>query len=313
MADIAVKDLSTVAPGTGDKALIADASNAGEASLVDIDAIAARATSNGAAAASALTAHTGNTSNPHATTAAQVGAYSAAQTDTLLSGKANTAHTHTLSQVTDAGSAAALNAPASGNAAAGEAVKGSDTRLSDARPPTAHTHPASDIASGTIATGRLGSGTPDATKFLRGDQTWATPSGGASETRIVLRTNDYTPSATPPASGVAAIGDDNAAQAITDLSAFTEAKLLFGSSWQSGGAAPYMAVQYRVAGGSWLYLDGVSGPAASMAGGGYSAVQSSGWVTIASAARALVQLRLVTRGGDGSTAYNYNAPVLLVR
>jgi hypothetical protein len=52
------------------------------------------------------------------------------------------------------GTAAVLNAPASGDAASGEAVKGNDTRLTNARTPTAHTHPVSDI-SDSGATGRL--------------------------------------------------------------------------------------------------------------------------------------------------------------
>ena len=54
-------------------------------------------------------------------------------------------HTHTLSEITDSGTAAALNVPASGNAGAAEVVKGNDTRLTDGRTPLAHTHPISNI------------------------------------------------------------------------------------------------------------------------------------------------------------------------
>jgi hypothetical protein len=39
---------------------------------------------------------------------------------------------------------------------------------------------ASAITAGTVATARLGSGTADATTFLRGDQTYAAPGGGAT-------------------------------------------------------------------------------------------------------------------------------------
>lgn len=39
---------------------------------------------------------------------------------------------------------------------------------------------ASALGAGTVATARLGSGTANSTTFLRGDQTWATPSGGSA-------------------------------------------------------------------------------------------------------------------------------------
>lgn len=53
-------------------------------------------------------------------------------------GAAATGHTHTLSNISDAGTAASRNAPASGDATSAQVVLGSDTRLTDSRVPTSH-------------------------------------------------------------------------------------------------------------------------------------------------------------------------------
>lgn len=70
--------------------------------------------------------------------AAEVAARDAAIATASTADRARSNHTgqQLLSTISDAGTAAALNVPALGNAAAGEVVKGSDSRLSDSRTPT---------------------------------------------------------------------------------------------------------------------------------------------------------------------------------
>ena len=57
-----------------------------------------------------IQAHVSSTSNPHSVTAAQVGAYTSGAVDTLLSGKSDTSHSHTLDGLSDV----AITTPTSG-------------------------------------------------------------------------------------------------------------------------------------------------------------------------------------------------------
>ena len=93
------------------------------------------------------------------------------------------------------GTAGVVEAGAFGTSA-GTFCEGNDARLSNSRTPTSHTHAASDItsglaasattdttnasniSSGTLATARMGSGTPSASNYLRGDGSWQTVTAG---------------------------------------------------------------------------------------------------------------------------------------
>ena len=61
---------------------------------------------------------------------------------------------------------------------------------------------ASDITTGTIATARLASGTANNTTFLRGDQTWAVPSGGGGGSSPVITVFSSSGTYTNPQTGV---------------------------------------------------------------------------------------------------------------
>lgn len=61
-----------------------------------------------------------------------------------------------------------------------QAAAGNDARLSDARTPTAHRATHGLGGSDALTAADLATGTADTTTFLRGDRTWAAPSGGGA-------------------------------------------------------------------------------------------------------------------------------------
>jgi hypothetical protein len=75
-------------------------------------------------------------------------------TQTALDGKAALVHTHTVSAITDAGTAATRNVPATGNASSTEVVLGGDTRLTNQREPTDASVTAAKIAADQIVSFR---------------------------------------------------------------------------------------------------------------------------------------------------------------
>lgn len=113
----------------------------------------------GGTAAASVASHVASTSNPHATTAAQVGAdasgtaASAVSTHAALTSGVHGISTFGASLVDDVDAAAA--------------------RTTLGLVAIASSGSAADLSSGTVATARLASGTASSTTYLRGDQAWS--------------------------------------------------------------------------------------------------------------------------------------------
>lgn len=116
--------------------------NLGLGSAAEAAASAFDAAGSAASVQTALDAHEGLATDAHDASAVSVdtsgvmvetevqSALEALRTD--IDGAASAAHSHTLSDITDAGTAASHNVPTSGDAAAGEVVLGDDSRLAAA-------------------------------------------------------------------------------------------------------------------------------------------------------------------------------------
>jgi hypothetical protein len=94
-----------------------------------------------------------------------------------------------------------------------------------------------------------------------------------------------------------------------DLSDATEARLVVPVGIAGTGAAKLYA-QYSTDLASWNYLDGGTGPSASI---GTTGVKVSSWFNLPSGAKSDVYLRLVADGGDGNVDLGFGVIEIQVR
>ena len=173
------------------------------------------------------------------------------------------------------------------------------------------------IAAGAVDIAMLSaSGTADATTFLRGDNTWATPAGGSAYL-VHTYVSDET-SLVDSNSPVARRFFRNTHRDITllDLSNFTQCRLVVNKQGVAGAAAYQLSVEYRAAGFSTSvanYVD-IGTSAVSCACNVTNTIVDSGWINLAAGAIAdSVAVCVTSEGGDGVLDPQFGSVVIQFR
>ena len=153
-----------------------------------------------------------------------------------------------------------------------------------------------------VPSAQLGTGTPDATTFLRGDQAWAVPAGGGAGQCEV--------SIFAPTAAVALTNQANAEQFLTngshvirkaDLTSYTQVRLLVRVTTGSASANnPRIYLEYFTSFSTTVsnYLAiGASAVNCSLTAAG---LIDSGWINLVAGAKADVFLAVLQNGGNAS-------------